>query len=54
MCAFMTQRVADGLAVISLSPFISVIDYVHSAHGLPNPVQVRSPTGSSTAEPPLS
>lgn len=31
MCAFMTQRVADGLAVISLSPFISVINYVHSA-----------------------
>ena len=42
MCAFMTQRVADGLAVISLSPFISVINYVHSAHGLPNPNENRA------------
>jgi integrase len=42
MCAFMTQRVADGLAVISLSPFISVINYVHSAHGLPNPNDNRA------------
>jgi integrase len=42
MCAFMTQRVADGLAVISLSPFISVINYVHSAHGLPNPNDGRA------------
>ncbi len=38
----MTQRVADGLAVISLSPFISVINYVHSAHGLPNPNENRA------------
>lgn len=42
MCAFMTQRVAQGLAVISLSPFISVINYVHSAHGLPNPNDNRA------------
>jgi hypothetical protein len=42
MCAFMTQRVADGLAVISLRPFISVINYVHSAHGLPNPNENRA------------
>ena len=42
MCAFMTQRVADGLAVISLSPFISVTNYVHSAHGLPNPNDNRA------------
>jgi integrase len=38
----MTQRVADGLAVISLSPFISVINHVHSAHGLPNPNENRA------------
>src|SRR5438128_12251197 len=38
----MTQRVADGLAVISLSPFISVINYVHSGHGLPNPTDNRA------------
>lgn len=42
MCAFMTQRVADGLAVVSLGPFISVINYVHSAHGLPNPNESRA------------
>lgn len=42
MCAFMTQRVADGLAVVSLGPFISVINYVHSAHGLPNPNENRA------------
>lgn len=42
MCAVMTQRVADGLAVVSLSPFISVINYVQSAHGLPNPNQNRA------------
>ncbi len=35
MCAFMTQRVADGLVVISLSPFISVITYNRRAYGLP-------------------
>jgi hypothetical protein len=30
-------ELADGLAAISLSPFISLINYVHSAHGLPHP-----------------
>ncbi|HET6562187.1 MAG TPA: hypothetical protein VFG72_09950 [Marmoricola sp.] len=38
----MTQHVADGLAVISLGPFISVINHVHSAHGVPNPHENRA------------
>ena len=42
MCCLHDQLVADGLAVISLSPFISVINYVHSAHGLPNPNENRA------------
>ena len=49
MCAFMTQRVADGLAVISLSPFISVINYVHSAHGLPTPTRTVPSAGPRRA-----
>ncbi|EON22178.1 integrase family protein [Nocardioides sp. CF8] len=42
MCAFTTQRVADGLAAISLGHFISVITYVHSTHGLTDPNENRA------------
>jgi hypothetical protein len=48
MYPFTTQRVADGLAVISLSPFISVVTYVHSAHGLPKPNDNRLAGGCSS------